>query len=420
MLGHHLVRAARGGAHLRARVVNKTQTDRLDSAMRHARRVVLALLLAQSSAFRLVPHTVQRRRTQETSSALRRRAQAAPRQHAAGSVRMQLDHTFVTDLALGGVAGAISNVVIFPADLVKTKMQQAGDARACAVDTARAIVAAGGYRGLWAGSAPVLLGSAPESSIQLAVHAWLVAALLAAAGQHAEADLWWSEQLLAGCLAGASTVVATNPMEILRIKSSLSPDNSVLANIRALGLRGLYSGWDASWFRDIPFSAIYFTLYCQAKTALAPVLAGAHFDSLLCTLSGLAAGSVAAALTTPCDVVKTRVQTQALQLLSAPTAARRRVQEPRRSSSRAFIAAFESTNDLQIGVDADFEPGFESVGAGRARTKSVGETLRRIVDEEGWGALGTGLGPRVAKLAPGTAITMVIYENLHALLAAGQ
>ena len=28
MLGHHLVTAARGGAHLRARVVNKNQTDR--------------------------------------------------------------------------------------------------------------------------------------------------------------------------------------------------------------------------------------------------------------------------------------------------------------------------------------------------------------------------------------------------------
>ena len=58
------------------------------------------------------------------------------------------DDPFVINLALGGIAGAISNVLIFPADLVKTKMQSAKtDQSKNAWETAQAVVATEGFSG---------------------------------------------------------------------------------------------------------------------------------------------------------------------------------------------------------------------------------------------------------------------------------
>lgn len=376
------------------------------------------MCLVPCLAFRLAQlPTAQPRLSQRTSGAV--------------GISLQTDDPFVINLALGGIAGAISNVLIFPADLVKTKMQSAKtDQSKNAWETAQAVVATEGFSGLWAGSIPVLLGSAPESSIQLACHAWLIAALMAGTGHHAEVDLRVSSQLFAASIAGAATIFVTNPMEMLRIKASMSPGRSVLDNARALGLPGLFAGWDSTWFRDIPFSCIYFLLYCHLKVALTPVLQGMHAEGMLGTLAGLAAGLVAGGLTTPCDVVKTRMQTQTLQQLTpaTPLIAERRF--PKRSPSQGFALALDAadTNSeglvtlirgsatLVRGVDESLEPGM--LRGMRTSETSVGAALRNIVEQEGLGALGAGFGPRVAKLAPGMAITMGIYEILQGLVAA--
>ena len=65
--------------------------------------------------------------------------------------------------------------------------------------------------------------------------------------------------------------------------------------------------------RDIPFGAIYFPVYTNSKKLLVSLGSSANggkrketlLDSLL---AGLMAGIPAAGLTTPCDVVKTRMQ----------------------------------------------------------------------------------------------------------------
>jgi solute carrier family 25 S-adenosylmethionine transporter 26 len=70
---------------------------------------------------------------------------------------------------------------------------------------------------------------------------------------------------------------------------------------------GLYSGFGVTVMREIPFSAIQFPLYEAMKTAWAKaqgVETVAPWQSAAC---GSAAGGVAAALTCPLDVVKTRL-----------------------------------------------------------------------------------------------------------------
>lgn len=85
---------------------------------------------------------------------------------------------------------------------------------------------------------------------------------------------------------------------------------------------------------------------------------------------GALAGGIAAAVTNPLDVVKTRLQTQ---------------------------------------------PG----GVERMYT-GVFDCMRRVVREEGWGALGRGVGARVAWVAPSSAIVLAVFEATGRALGGGE
>ncbi|KAJ3073856.1 hypothetical protein HK102_005920, partial [Quaeritorhiza haematococci] len=141
--------------------------------------------------------------------------------------------------------------------------------------------------------------------------------------------------MVAGATAGFCQVVATNPMEIVKIqmqlagKASASAATAATASsstttapkpappstiqvVRTLGLRGLYRGTTATLARDVPFSFIFFPSVAIFKNILAYRVAGVKHGGEVpfwaVFTSGITAGAVAAAAVTPMDVVKTRLQ----------------------------------------------------------------------------------------------------------------
>lgn len=126
-------------------------------------------------------------------------------------------------------------------------------------------------------------------------------------------------------------------------------------------LRGLYRGWNTTIMREIPFTMIQFPLYEFLKREWHARLQqqGGGLDQPLLlargAICGLAAGAVAAAATTPLDVIKTRI-------MLAPTA--------------ILVPAL----------------------------------VRQLVAEEGWSALWKGVGPRTMWISAGGAIFLGCYE----------
>jgi len=226
-------------------------------------------------------------------------------------LHMHID-PLISNMIIGGISGTVSNMAVFPVDLIKTRMQNAVSAeekeRNCNfVSTFHELTNRKGILGLWQGSAPVLFGSAPESAIQLAAHSWLIGAAMStdpAAGS--EAALSLSAQLVAGALAGGATLVATCPMEVLRLQLSQCDKGEgedtimhqpatpflFLTRIQAIGLAGLFRGSSATLLRDMPFSAIYYTLYCHLKTSVGPLIGAGQEEAWTAHLvAGLVAGS---------------------------------------------------------------------------------------------------------------------------------
>ena len=107
----------------------------------------------------------------------------------------------------------------------------------------------------------------------------------------------------------------TNPLEIVKIRlqtigeqvrlEGATPKGAVTI-VKELGFFGLYKGASACLLRDVPFSAIYFPAYASAKEWCTGDKDRASPLDLL--TAGAMAGAPAASLTTPADVIKTRMQ----------------------------------------------------------------------------------------------------------------
>jgi solute carrier family 25 (mitochondrial aspartate/glutamate transporter), member 12/13 len=173
---------------------------------------------------------------------------------------------------LGAVAGGIGALVVYPIDLVKTRMQNQRNAGPGvkqhyrnSLDCFLKVVQREGTRGLYRGLGPQLIGVAPEKAIKLTVNDLLRSTF---SGLN-QGNIDFPLEVLAGAGAGASQVIFTNPLEIVKIRLQVAgeagaPRSSVQV-VKELGFLGLYRGAAACLLRDIPFSAIYFPTYAKMK-----------------------------------------------------------------------------------------------------------------------------------------------------------
>ena len=263
-----------------------------------------------------------------------------------------------------------------------------------------------GVGSLWRGLSPQLLLSIPSTVVYFGAYDKLkmslssVTAHPTASPTTAKLTSYVSmfSPLIAGTSARAITTIMVSPIELIRTRTqSLSHNTSMWAiardEVRKGGIRSLWRGANPTLWRDVPFSAFYWTSYEWIKVRL--LRQGMHRVSavrrrggdvdvayqrmLMWTsfMAGASSGMIAAVFTHPFDLVKTRRQIEMYNLSpSDPT---------------ATTKSASGSTPLK----------------GRAETFGV---LRLIVAEEGWRGLFTGLLARMSKIAPACAIMISTYE----------
>lgn len=219
--------------------------------------------------------------------------------------------------------------------MVKTRLQNqsrqptAGGVRyAGGLDCFRSIIRQEGVRGLYRGLPANLIGITPEKAIKLAVNDYAREYLakrhhynLVKAGkQSAQSpinpdNLSIPYGMLAGATAGFCQVIATNPMEVIKINTQMAGQHALATGTKPitswqiakeLGIRGVYRGTPATLLRDVPFSFIFFPLSSYFKSLAAErerakgnVSGKVPFSAVFS--SGIVAGMVAAYSVTPAD-----------------------------------------------------------------------------------------------------------------------
>ena len=278
-----------------------------------------------------------------------------------------------------GFSGAIATTCIYPLAITKTKlMNESGLVRSSPFRMMRSIWRDGGAKGFYRGWPPNVFFVMPEKAIKLTMNDFFKRAMKERGWgvNAATGELTMVAEMAAGGMAGTVQVIATNPMELLQIQGATIADGAQPISyprlIRELGVSGLYTGVLSTLIRDIPFSMLYFSMYSQFKHQLLPdgETSNLAFKSFL---AGSAAGTLAAAISCPMDVIKTRVHAAA---------------KPARLGFSEFV---------------------------RREVSMWYVHASGIVRSEGAGALFRGVLPRCAIISPLFGITMTCYEEMQQL-----
>lgn len=244
--------------------------------------------------------------------------------------------------AAGLGSGILSAVLLQPADLLKTRVQQSGHSSLLA--TIREISnAPNSIRSFWRGTLPSALRTGFGSAIyftSLNILRQDVARsnLLRNIGasdpnglpSHSSAlpKLSNVSNLTTGAIARAGAGLVLMPMTVIKVRyeSSLYAYRSIAGAgkdiWRSEGLQGFFAGFGATAIRDAPYAGLYVLFYEQFKKRLSllshkvPIageLAQGMSGSTSVSInfgSGILASGLATALTNPFDAIKTRIQLQ--------------------------------------------------------------------------------------------------------------
>ncbi|KAL9245065.1 hypothetical protein vseg_018760 [Gypsophila vaccaria] len=208
---------------------------------------------------------------------------------------------FFQSLYDGAVAGAVAGVVVetalYPIDTIKTRLQAAhGGGKII-------------WKGLYSGLSGNLAGVLPASAIFLGVYEPMKQKLLKTFPEKFSAVA----HLSAGAIAGAASSIVRVPTEVVKQRMQTgqfaTAPNAVRMIVSKEGFRGLYAGYGSFLLRDLPFDAIQFCIYEQLRIGY-KVAAKRELNDPENALIGAFAGAITGAMTTPLDVIKTRLMIQ--------------------------------------------------------------------------------------------------------------
>ncbi|XP_036247224.1 S-adenosylmethionine mitochondrial carrier protein isoform X1 [Molothrus ater] len=198
-------------------------------------------------------------------------------------------------LAAGGVAGVCVDLILFPLDTVKTRLQSPQGFRK-----------AGGFRGIYAGVPSTAIGSFPNAAAFFITYENVKSVLPHGSSSY----LSPATHMVAASLGEVVACLIRVPSEVVKQRAQVSPSSSTLRILSHTlyheGIQGLYRGYKSTVLREIPFSLVQFPLWESLKD-LWSWKQGHVVDSWQSAVCGAFAGGFAAAVTTPLDVAKTRI-----------------------------------------------------------------------------------------------------------------
>ncbi|CAI9754408.1 unnamed protein product [Fraxinus pennsylvanica] len=268
----------------------------------------------------------------------------------------------------GGIAGAFTYVCLHPLDTIKTKLQTKGASEIYSgtVDAIVKTFKSRGILGFYSGVSAVIVGSTASSAVYFGTCEF---------GKSILSRIPQYPPLLIPPTAGAMGNIVSSaimvPKELITQRMQAGAKgrswNVLLSILEKDGILGLYAGYSATLLRNLPAGVLSYSSFEYLKAAVLSKTRKANLEPFQSVCCGALAGAISASLTTPLDVVKTRLMTQVHR---------------------------EATNKVAA-----------------AMYGGIAATVKQILKEEGWVGFTRGIGPRVLHSACFSAIGYFAFET---------
>ncbi|CAM6045537.1 unnamed protein product [Sphagnum compactum] len=298
-----------------------------------------------------------------------------------------VERTGISALA-GGVAGGFVSATLHPIDTVKTKLQARGASEVYSgpFDVVAKVLAQQGVAGLYSGVQAAILGSIISSSIYFGTYE-MGKSIFSSIANCPRAFV----PPLAAALGNITSSAILVPKEVIKQRMQAGMVGSAgevfIRTVQTEGVGGLYAGYSAALLRNLPSNIISFSTFEYLKLAWLRDSERQILEPWESVLSGAVAGAFSAVVTTPLDVVKTRLMTQA-----------------RQTALNAGMSGLKAEAAARTEVIAAFT------------YKGVASTLQRIWVEEGAQGLMKGMGPRCFYSACFSALGFFTFETTRVYL----
>ena len=209
-------------------------------------------------------------------------------------------------LTVSGVcAGVFVETLFYPLDTIKTRLQAArGGTGLLGANSNKANL----FKGVFNGLSKNIAGCVPATALFFLAYE--------PTKRYLERTLPPEQNYAAMFAAGATGCLASSivrvPTEVIKTRAQTGNKVQSLGGIlRASGITGLFVGYGSFLIRDLPFDAIEFSLYEEAKISYAKWRGRtpSEVSRAEATILGATAGGITGFVTTPLDVIKTRLMT---------------------------------------------------------------------------------------------------------------
>lgn len=279
-----------------------------------------------------------------------------------------LERAFI-GAAGGGIAGAFTYVCLHPLDTIKTKLQTKGasDIYANTFDAIIKTFQSKGILGFYSGVSAVIVGSTASSAVYFGTCEFGKSLL-------SKFDNFPTVLIppTAGAMGNILSSAIMVPKELItqRMQAGAVKGRSwqvLLSILEKDGVLGLYAGYSATLLRNLPAGVLSYSSFEYLKAAVLRNTNKPYLEPIQSVCCGALAGAISASITTPLDVVKTRLMTQ---------------------------VHGEAVNKVAA-----------------VAYSGVVATVKQILKEEGWVGFTRGIGPRVVHSACFSALGYFAFET---------
>lgn len=209
------------------------------------------------------------------------------------------------------IGALVAEVITLPADVAKTRLQVQRGSGACLryhgfVDCLIVTSREEGMAACWRGLAPALLRQVCYSSLSMVLYEPI---------RDLIGDDGFSQKLMAGGTAGAISIAVFNWTEVIKTQLQTSHKGATMSGVaksvyKKEGLLGFWAGLQPNVARTFLVNAAELGTYDQAKQGFLP-LCGENNQWMAHLGASAVAGVTSAVVSTPADVIKTRLMNQA-------------------------------------------------------------------------------------------------------------